>query len=1404
MNSTSGKNKQPEKTPRAEKKLAGFCESLAFGSGFLHVAGWIAYDGKDAVAGPLRLQVASLPAFPIHALQYRRDIETFGVQGGLSGFSALVKSAEHCGEVAAITVILANDEQYTLPLLKGAFREFHPKGQFHDLTQSRISGQIFDADAWIAGRTAEIRIDDDISIPVPATLDDRGIHAELAGDFGCSAAERLPPFALSIDAICRIARQQDAGRNLLDGLAHRFTLISSCKEIATRDLVLHAPGKGRLERVTGGDIVGWAVPLATKQAVEVEILWNDVLYTTVKAALDRQDLIDRGVAHSGGGFKCTLAAAPDDSGVGEVTARIKYSPTPLPAPAPQMAHVAPFRSQLATMSKDAVGGGPRDVAIIIPIYNAAEDLGRCLQALGRNTTWPARLILIDDASSDPAVSAQLAGWRDRPHVSVTRHDSNAGYTATINEGITLAADCDVVLLNSDTMVGPFWLQQLRLAAYSGPAVATATALSNNSGAFSIPEQGTNAWPTWMSPDDCARTVAQAAGGLYPCMPTGNGFCMFIRRTCIDAIGLFDEKAFPRGYGEENDFCMRALRADFTNVIDDRTFVQHTSSASFGDEKQALLKSGLAVMAQRYPEYATLIATFSAHPAMLSIRWRARHALKVAVSTMRLPLPRILYVISTPTGGTPQTNQDLMEQVSDRYECWLLRCDSRVIELSRFAMNGNNLVEKLDLQVKLQMSLHRSEEYNRLVHHILLKYAFELVHIRHIAWHGLDLPKLCARIGIPCIFSFHDFYTICPTVKLLDDEHKFCNGNCTASGGDCRAELWPSGEQPRLKHAFITRWQDMMSEALAPCDAFVTTSPFAAGLIDRKLALPAAKTITIIPHGRTFAAMASAIATPDIDGPLRILLPGNIDAAKGSAICTALLDAGDGHDIEFHALGDPGDLTPQPGMILHGLYARGEFLAKVRDIRPHVGVVFSIWPETYCHTLTEMWAGGVPVIAFDLGAVGERIREHGGGWLLPVDTPVAEIHLLFARIRRDAPEFVAKCEEIAKWQATYGTSYDAAAMGHEYDLLYRRVLRRKRAFSTSNDAEPSETPAVLVISPYLPHGDGHGPASTHIRIAERTRNAADRPIQYRHSRSSAPVTTPFGSPVQAVLVQRDIIRPADVDGFIRRCQDTSIKIIVDCDDDLMKVPADKDVDERYSNGAEAFRRLIVAADLVLVSTEVLASCYRAINSHVRLLPNILSARLWQSPLAPKQASSASGDVRALYMGTATHDADLAILREPIGRLKSKYPNFKLCVVGGQRSNEDWFERLDGPETPVIYTPFVPWFRAVAADMDFALGALAETDFNACKSDLKFLDYSAAGLAGIYSDVPAYRQIVEQQSTGILTDNSPNSWFECMDWMISNPAERHNIAKRARRLVLESRTSRRPGSRLDEEIGRLLER
>lgn len=678
------------------------------------------------------------------------------------------------------------------------------------------------------------------------------------------------------------------------------------------------------------------------------------------------------------------------------------------------------------------------VTVIVPIYNAREDVELCLEALVRNTTAPADLLLIDDASTDPGVPDLLSRYAELENVRVLTNGENLGFVGTVNRGFSESAG-DVVLLNSDVEVTPRWLENLMLAAHGDPRTATATPISDNAGAFSVPDLGEkNDTLEGLSKDEVGRLVTQESAQVYPNTPTANGFCMYIKRAALAEVGHFDAERFPRGYGEENDFCMRALKHGWNHVVDDSTFVFHRRSASFGEEKAAVAKAAREKLLDSHPDYPLLARTFLASEDMQRVREGVRGAFESARPGGAKP--RVLFVIHQSRGGTTFTNEDLMNGVSDRYSPYLLVSNVAQLKLFCYDAGGPVLLEQWNLRGNIQVTEYSRPDYREIVLGMMVRYRFELVHARHLIGHTFDLPKVAARLRVPVVLSFHDFYYSCPTVHLIDDHGKHCGGICTPGFGQCTLPTRRLRQFPILKHAYLHTWREQVERMFECVDAFVTTSNATKEIYLRSMPALRDRPFGIIEHGRDLEQAHCAV--PPAGGPIRILLPGNVNAHKGGNFVRELqrLDA-EGR-LEFHTLGRVAPDFEDLG-INHGLYERHEFNARVREIRPAFMGIFSITPETYCHTLTEAWAAGVPVLASDIGTLRERVKAHGGGWLLDFEDPEGS----YRRILEISGDWAEYERELGR--ADLHGIASVKEMADNFKDLYGTVLRERRSFERRN-------------------------------------------------------------------------------------------------------------------------------------------------------------------------------------------------------------------------------------------------------------------------------------------------------------------------------------------------------------------
>lgn len=233
--------------------------------------------------------------------------------------------------------------------------------------------------------------------------------------------------------------------------------------------------------------------------------------------------------------------------------------------------------------------------VILPIYNGHDEVKQCLHALRAAATGPMQVVMVDDGSRDFTAEMLRAEAAADPRFILHRRDVNRGYTKSINEGVLLTGADWLVVLNSDTLVPKGWLDRLHAAARARPGTGMVGPLSNAATWQSLPvaKRPDGSWSTndVIAPRHLARIQAildAISERAYPEFPVLNGFCTMIAREVFDRVGLYDEDAFPMGYGEETDLCLRARRAGFRLTLADDCFVYHHKSVSFGQAARSRL------------------------------------------------------------------------------------------------------------------------------------------------------------------------------------------------------------------------------------------------------------------------------------------------------------------------------------------------------------------------------------------------------------------------------------------------------------------------------------------------------------------------------------------------------------------------------------------------------------------------------------------------------------------------------------------------------------------------------------------------------------------------------------------------------------------------------------------------
>ena len=253
------------------------------------------------------------------------------------------------------------------------------------------------------------------------------------------------------------------------------------------------------------------------------------------------------------------------------------------------------------------------IDIIVPVYRGAAATRRCLESVLANVQdGQASIVVVDDASPEADVVAYVDSLAASRRIELIRNERNEGFVRAVNLGMARHIDRDVVLLNSDAEVANDWLGRLASCAARDATVGTVTPFSNNATICSYPFEGwTGDTPGTLGLAALDRLFAFVNAGRCGDLPTAVGFCMYIRRACFEAVGPFDDERFGRGYGEENDFCLRAAQAGWRNVLAADVFVFHEGAVSFTDERDALMRAAERSLVERHPDYPSKVAAFVA-------------------------------------------------------------------------------------------------------------------------------------------------------------------------------------------------------------------------------------------------------------------------------------------------------------------------------------------------------------------------------------------------------------------------------------------------------------------------------------------------------------------------------------------------------------------------------------------------------------------------------------------------------------------------------------------------------------------------------------------------------------------------------------------------------------------------
>jgi len=627
---------------------------------------------------------------------------------------------------------------------------------------------------------------------------------------------------------------------------------------------------------------------------------------------------------------------------------------------------------------------------------------------------------------------------------------------------------------------------------------------------------------------------------------------------------------------------------------------------------------------------------------------------------------------------------------------------------------------------------------------------DIIHIQHFLNWPLGVIDRALESHAKVVVSFHDHYALSPQYAL--------------TGKEAPAELI-SAEHAQFFgqdiSPYLRKRREWLRRSLERIHARVTVSPY----IERKMRDVFPLEYRQIEYGiRPFA------PRPKISSNnLRFGFLGQRVPMKGwDVLVRAFEQTRRQHPhAELHCFCNAPDVVSH-GVLFHGAY-QPEHIAEICS-RIDVGVVPSIFAETYCMVLSELWHGGLPVAASDIGALHDRVTDGVNGLkFTPGDVD---------QLAQTLSWFVTH-EDWHSWQLLPPRLMPE--MAADYDALYRELLTTSRHSTAAtlvtnvsrSDRSQVDDIVILQTCEFSDIGDAvhrmHAPSRSVSKLPNVTVIECD--VYHRQ--------LPVLAEQADVLVVHGL--DAELLPLIERRRATGRATVFEANDLVDDVHAWNPMAHvaRDRSLKDVYRHFLKLADGIQTTTHELARRLRALTDRpIAVFPNQLEDI---PPLRDRNASR----LTIGWAGSPGHFADWYELVPALEEWLLRHPQVQLAVMSGELARS--FVTKLPPERYHFeqFGSLADYFRFLD-QLDIGLAPLLPTDYNRCRSDVKFLEYASRGVVGVYADLEPYHDSVEHERTGFLYRTSAEL-FAALNHLVTDAELRKQVRQQAWNHVNDQRRS-----------------
>jgi GT2 family glycosyltransferase len=609
-----------------------------------------------------------------------------------------------------------------------------------------------------------------------------------------------------------------------------------------------------------------------------------------------------------------------------------------------------------------------NIDIIIPIFNGYEYLDQLFSSIFNHTDKKHNIIIINDHSTDKRVDIFLEEIAKRKKVIYLKNERNLGFVRSVNIGLKLSKN-NVVILNTDIELPADWLYRIVYPIRMYKNVASVTPISNSSTISSFPViMDNNQLFDEMELDEIDSVFKRLniSKDIYFETPTGVGFCMAMSRKAIDSVGVFDEEKFGRGYGEENDWCLRCIKAGFKNLIATNLFVYHKHGGSFNtEEKEKLSQDHLRVILSEYHNYLKEVDLIKN-----DLKYNKTRATLLAFLISTNSKENVMVFNHNKGGGADSFIENKILQEKNKKMFLVVKNYEKIYTITiRYKEHKIffmcNKISELEI-------IFKEAQINTIILNELVDYENVMESLHQI----IDFKK---KFNCRLIYFAHDFFCLCPSINLIESSGKWCNG-----GNDeiCRQCFPIIGKKYVIKDKTINidEWRKNWEALLFNCDKIYCFSKFT-----RSMFLEIMNNhlnIEIYPMPVTKFRKIELKRSDEIN----IGVLGSISFSKGANILYEMgrllnKERKKYHDTSIKIIGTIDMKYSHKKLEVLGPYNKLELPSIVEKNNICIIFIPSIWGETYSYTTQEAIEMGIPIAVFNIGAPAERVSKYDKGLII---------------------------------------------------------------------------------------------------------------------------------------------------------------------------------------------------------------------------------------------------------------------------------------------------------------------------------------------------------------------------------------------------------------------------------------